>query len=45
MADSIDSGAELQAHQATFAGFTSLMKWGTLGAVLVAALVVFLIAS
>ena len=35
----------MNAHVATYDKVTAMMKWGTLGAALVAALVVFLIAS
>lgn len=45
MADTGDTGTDLQAHEATFQGFTALMKWGTIASVLLAALVVFLIAN
>jgi hypothetical protein len=45
MADTGENGTELQAHAETWQGFTALMKWGTVASALVAALVVFLIAS
>ncbi len=45
MADTGDATAEVQAHENTWRGFKAMMMWGTLGAFLVAALVVFLIAS
>ncbi|WP_077228678.1 aa3-type cytochrome c oxidase subunit IV [Sphingomonas hengshuiensis] len=45
MADTGNNNADLQAHEATWAGFTSMMKWGTVGVALIAAFVVFLIAS
>ena len=45
MADTGDATAEVQAHESTWRGFKTMMTWGTLGAFLVAALVVFLIAS
>lgn len=40
-----DTGSEIQQHEQTWNGFTAMMKWGTVGVALVAALVVFLIAS
>lgn len=45
MADMHDSSTDIQAHQRTFNGFAQLMTWGTIVVALVAALVVFLIAS
>ena len=45
MADTGDHGMDYPAHQKTWSGFTTMMKWGTLGCALVGALVVFLIAS
>ncbi|MBC9034331.1 aa3-type cytochrome c oxidase subunit IV [Sphingomonas sp. JC676] len=45
MAEIGDSNVELQAHQQTWHGFTAMMKWGTLGVAIIAAFVVFLIAS
>jgi hypothetical protein len=38
------SGNDLRAAQDTYAGFTTLFKWGTIAAVLVTALVIVLIA-
>jgi hypothetical protein len=38
-------GADLQAHQRTFNGFTQVMTWGTVAVALVVAFVIFLIAS
>ena len=43
MADTGDG--DLKAHQETFAGFTALMTWGTIGSFLIGGLVVFLIAQ
>ncbi len=45
MADTVDTNAEIKAHEHTWHGFKAMMTWGTIGAFLVAALVVFLIAS
>lgn len=45
MAETGENGTELGAHAQTFAGFKTMMVWGTIGCVLVAALVVFLIAN
>lgn len=45
MADNHDNhAAHLEAHQQTWAGFKSMMVWGTVLSALVGALVVFLIA-
>jgi hypothetical protein len=45
MADTGDSSSQLKAHEQTWTGFVAMMKWGTVASALVAALVVFLIAS
>lgn len=45
MADTGNSNAGLGEHEATWAGFTALMKWGSIGVALVTAFVVFLIAN
>ncbi|UZK64970.1 aa3-type cytochrome c oxidase subunit IV [Sphingomonas sp. M1-B02] len=45
MADLGEDNANLQAHEQTWAGFTAMMKWGTVATALVAAFVVFLLAS
>lgn len=45
MAETGDNVGEIQQHLETFGGFTALMKWGTVIAVLIAAFVVFLIAQ
>ncbi|WP_448662377.1 aa3-type cytochrome c oxidase subunit IV [Sphingomonas sp. CJ20] len=45
MADTGNNSAEIQSHEATWHGFTALMKWGTVAVALVAAFVVFLIAQ
>ena len=34
---------DLKAHEQTYSGFTSLLKWGTLATAIVAIIVVFLI--
>jgi hypothetical protein len=39
-----DNG-ETRTHEHTYLGFVALMKWGTIGAALVAAFVVFLISK
>jgi hypothetical protein len=45
MAETGDNGAEVQSHLNTWQGFTRMMSWGTLGVALIAAFVVFLLAS
>jgi len=45
MAETGDSNIEFQAHEKTWEGFVAMMKWGTLGVAIIAAFVVFLIAS
>ncbi|MET0309182.1 MAG: aa3-type cytochrome c oxidase subunit IV [Sphingomonas sp.] len=45
MADTGDKGAEIKAHEQTWQGFTAMMTWGTVGVAIIAAFVVFLIAS
>jgi hypothetical protein len=45
MVDTGDNAAQLNAHEQTWNGFKVMMTWGTVAAALVAALVVFLIAS
>ncbi|MCD2323381.1 aa3-type cytochrome c oxidase subunit IV [Sphingomonas sp. IC-56] len=35
---------DINEHQSTYGGFTAMMKWGTVAAVIVAAFVVFMIA-
>ena len=46
MADTRDDSAELQQqHAQTWQGFTAMMTWGTVAVAIVAAGVVFLIAS
>ena len=45
MAETGDTTTETQQHEQTWLGFTAMMKWGTVGVALIAALVVFLIAS
>jgi len=39
------NGMDMKAHAGTYDGFLAMMKWGTLAAVLVGAIVVVLIAS
>ncbi len=43
--DSDTSGTDLQAHVQTYDGVIALFKWGTVAAVVVAALVIWLIAT
>jgi len=45
MADTVDTAEQIKAHEQTWNGFKAMMTWGTVGVALVAALVVFLIAS
>lgn len=45
MVETGDSNTQLQAHEQSWHGFTAMMKWGTLGVAIIAAFVVFLIAS
>lgn len=45
MGDTGDNAAQLQAHEQTWHGFKAMMTWGTVGAALIAALVVFLISA
>lgn len=40
----MDSGSNMKAASETYEGFITMVKWGTIAAVLVAALVVILIA-
>lgn len=39
------SGNDMDSANETYGGFTSLIKWGTIGSFVVAAIVVILIAS
>lgn len=39
------SNNDMKAHEGTYAGVMNLMKWGTIGCVIVAAIVIILIAS
>ena len=39
------SGMEIKAHEQTYDGFLTLLKFGTIASLLIAALVVYLIAS
>ena len=45
MADTGDNSTDLQAHEQTWCGFTALMKWATVASFVIAAFVVFLLAS
>jgi hypothetical protein len=45
MADTADTAADFQEHEATFSSFAAMMKWGTVAVAIVAAGVVFLLAS
>lgn len=38
------SGNDMKAHKETYDGFVAVTKWGTIGCVLLTALVVYLIA-
>lgn len=39
------SGNDMKAHEATFAGFTGLVKWGSIVTALVTAFVIFMISK
>ncbi len=43
MAADLDHQKELKAHSGTYDAFIGMMKWGTIGAAILAALVVWLI--
>ncbi len=43
MAAEGEANKDFKAHQGTYAGFTSLMKWGAIVAVIVALIVILLI--
>ena len=45
MADTGETVTDFQAHEATFSSFAAMMKWGTVAVAIVAAGVVFLLAS
>ena len=45
MAETGNSSVDLQAHERTWVGFKAMMTWGTVVSFLVAAFVVFLLAS
>ncbi len=45
MAAEIDQQKEMKAHAGTYGLFVGMMKWGTIAAFIVAALVVWLIAG
>ena len=45
MADHGATPGDIKAHSATYDGVINMLKWGTLVSVLIAALVVWLIAS
>ncbi len=40
----VSSGQDIRAAQQTYSGFVGLVKWGTIGCIIVAAIVVLLIA-
>ncbi len=37
------SGNDMKAHESTYTGFTSLVKWGTITTILVTAFVIYMI--
>ncbi|MFN3517347.1 MAG: aa3-type cytochrome c oxidase subunit IV [Novosphingobium sp.] len=37
------SGNDMKAHESTYSGFTSVVKWGTVAAVLVTAFILYMI--
>lgn len=37
------SGNDMKAHESTYTSFTGLLKWGTIGCVVITAFVVYLI--
>jgi hypothetical protein len=39
------SGNDMKMHEGTYAGFTGLVKWGTIASAAVAVFVVYMIAS
>lgn len=43
MAAEGEANKEIKAHLGTYAGFTALMKWGAIGAVITALIVILLI--
>lgn len=43
MAAEGDASKDLKAHQSTYAGFTALMKWGTIISAITALLVIVII--
>jgi len=45
MAETGENSTEVQAHAATYSGFTRLMLWGTIGSFAIGAFVVLMIAS
>ena len=45
MQDEMTNNGEIKAHEQTYSGFTSLLKWGTIASVIVTAIVIFLIAG
>ena len=45
MAASSEAQKDMPAHVATYTGFLSLLKWGTIASFIVAFLVIFLIAG
>jgi hypothetical protein len=45
MADNGVNHGDITAHAATYGGVINMLKWGTLACILIAALVIWLIAS
>ena len=45
MAAEFDRAKDMNAHVGTYSGFTSMMKWGTIIAFIIAMIVVWLISS
>lgn len=41
----VASGMDEKAHQKTYSGFIGLMKWGTVAAIIVAAVVVYILVN
>ena len=45
MAADSDTGFDMRAHEQTYSGFLGLFRWGTVACAIIAAVVVYLIAS
>jgi hypothetical protein len=45
MVSTTDSDREIRAHRETYAGFSALMKWGTILSFIAGMIVVFIIAN